>query len=220
MPKTNKLKLVSLCCAWYCFLGHLHAQNNYSLKDTFSHYLKEKPSFYFSLDGRSSFVRNKPATIDGIRFGLNYGGKIRLLLGFYDLRRPIYRDYIYAQATPNEERRTQRSDFFYLGITCDYVLYNTKRWKLALPVKLGYGLGSRIELNESQEIKVNKQLRFVPLEVSLWSTYRITPWLHAGAGLGYRYALFNSVVSGDFSAPIYSYGISLDVEWLYEKYVR
>lgn len=196
------------------------AKGQYNPLDTFRLYLKKEPSLYVSLDGRNSFVRSTPAIIDGVRFGLSYGGKIRLLAGIYDLRFPIYRTYLYKEGTPQQETRVQRSDFFYLSFTCDYVLYNTKRWKLALPVQTGFGWGSRKETGPGNILRLEKDLKFVPFEVSLSATYRILPWFSAGAGLGYRYALFSNTISSDFSAPIYTYGLGVDVEWIWDNWLK
>ncbi|MBI1221085.1 MAG: hypothetical protein GC180_00650 [Bacteroidetes bacterium] len=208
---------------WSVFLFCLLASAStaqYSLRDTFNIYLAKKPTFYISLDGRSSFVRSNPAQIDGFRFGLNYGGKIRMLVGMYHLRNPIYRTYTYGAGTPAQETRVQENRLTYFSFTCDYVLYNRGRWKLALPVQLGYGIGSRIERNSSGAIRMNKDFRFLPFELALSANYRVLPWLNLGAGLGYRYALFSNTISSDFSAPIYWYGMSLDVEWFWDRYLK
>ncbi len=196
------------------------AKAQYNPLDTFRVYLKKKPDLYFSLDWRNSFVRSNPAIIDGFRFGLSYGSKIRLLAGIYDLRYPITRTYQFRQGTPEEETRYQRSDFFYLGLTCDYVLYRTKKWKLALPVQTGFGWGNRTETNTLGEVREDIDTHFVPFEVSFSASYNILPWLYASAGLGYRYALFSNRVSADFSAPIYTYGVGIDVQWIWENYLQ
>lgn len=206
------------CAALMMVMVFSLAKAQYNPVDTFRIYLKKQPDFYVSLDGRNSFVRDKPAVIDGLRFGFSYGGKIRLLAGLYILRDPIYRNYLYAQGTPAEEWRLQRSDFMYLSFTCDYVVYKTNRWKLAVPVQTGFGFGNRLEKNMAGEIRQNRNLQFIPFEVSLSASYRVLPWLSAGAGLGYRYALFSNAISADFSAPIYTYGIGLDPVWFWERY--
>lgn len=202
------------------FLSFFCAKAQYSLSDTFKIYLAKKPTLYVSLDGRNSFVRDNPAIIDGVRFGLNYGGKIRLLAGIYDLRKPIFRTYTYAPATPEEEVRVQKNTFFYFGLTLDYVVYNKNRWKLAIPIQTGFGFGNRQERTLQTELRLDKDLKFVPLEISLQASFRILPWLSAGAGLGYRYAVFSNSVSHDFSAPIYTYGLGLDVEWFWDRYLK
>jgi len=195
-------------------------QAQYNLSDTFRIYLKKKPSLYLSLDGRNSFVRDQPAQIQGVRFGLNYGGKIRILGGIYRLKNTITREYLYAPGTPEEEIRIQANKLTYMGITCDYVLYNRDRWKLAAPVLLGYGFGDRLERDLLGQVKLDKEFRFVPFEVALNANYRVLPWFYLGAGIGYRYALFSNSVSKDFSAPIYTYGMGVDLEWFWDRYLR
>ncbi len=192
----------------------------YNLADTFRHYLKEEPDFYLSLDGRNSFIRDQKALVDGFRFGLSYGGKVRLLTGLYRLRHPIERTYIYAPGTVQQEWRKQVNKFTYWGLSCDYVVYNRGRWKLAVPVQSGLGFGSRVERNALGEVVFNERFRFVPLTASLNASYRILPWFYASAGLGYRYALFSRTVSSDFSAPIYTYGLGIDIEWFWDRYLK
>lgn len=196
------------------------AKAQYNPLDTFRIYLKKEPTNYFSFDGRNSFVRDEPAQIDGMRFGLSYGGKIRMLVGMYRLRHTITREYVYAQGTPAQETRFQENKFMYLSFTCDYVLFNRGRWKLALPVQSGFGFGSRLERNDAGEVRFYKNFKFIPFEVSLNASFRILPWFTAGAGIGYRYALFSNTISADFSAPIYTYGLGLDVEWFWDKYFK
>ncbi len=214
----TKRRGILLAFLFFSAFSLLKAQ--YSLSDTFRFYLKEKPSLYVSLDGRNSFVRDAPAIIDGVRFGLNYGGKIRLLAGIYDLRFPIFRTYTHAPGTPQEEVRVQRNSFYYFGLTLDYVLYNQGRWKLMLPVQTGYGFGSRQERTPFGDLRLDRELTFMPLELSFSASFRILPWLSAGAGLGYRYALFSNNISDDFSAPIYTYGLGIDVEWFWDRYLK
>jgi len=195
-------------------------QAQYSLLDTFRTYLKKEPTFYISFDGRKSFVRDQPAQIDGLRFGLSFGGKVRLLAGFYRLHNTITREYIYAQGTPDEELRHQSNRLVYMGLTCDYVLYNRGRWKLALPVMMGYGFGDRVERNSFGQVRLAKESRFVPFECALNANFRVLPWFYLGGGIGYRYALFSNSVSKDFSAPIYTYGLGIDLEWFWDRYLR
>jgi len=195
-------------------------QAQYSLSDTFRTYLKQEPSLYLSLDGRKSFVRDQAAQIDGLRFGLSYGGKVRLLAGIYRLKNTIKREYVYGPGTPEEEFRIQSNNLTYMGLTCDYVLYNRGRWKLALPVFLGYGFGDRLERNLLGEVRLDKEFRFVPFETALNANFRVLPWFYLGAGIGYRYALFSNSVSKDFSAPIYTYGMGIDIEWFWDRYLH
>lgn len=202
----------------FLFVGSRSFSQEYSLRDTFKIYMAQKPSLYFSFDGRNSFVRDQPAIIDGLRMGLSFGGKIRLLAGMYILRNPIVREYIYAPFTPRMEYRKQTNDFRYVSLTCDYVLYNQNRWKLSLPVQLGYGFGSRVERNVSGTVREQHSFPFVPLEAAFSASFKPLPWFFLSAGLGYRYALFSSKVSYDFSAPIYSYGLGIDVDYFWTRY--
>jgi hypothetical protein len=203
----------------FLFFTVQRSQAQYNLADTFRTYLAMKPRLYASFDGRNSFVRDQPALIDGIRLGLSFGGKVRLLAGLYLLRNNISREYLYAPFTSRQEMRYQVNDFTYMSLTCDYVVYNKGRWKLAVPLQLGYGFGDRVERNQAGDIRMNREFRFVPLEISFGASFKPIPWLYLSAGLGYRYALFSEEVSYDFSAPIYSYGLGVDVEWFWNRYL-
>lgn len=219
MERLNMAKWLRCCfVVLLLFVGKGTFAQNYNLRDTFRIYMAQKPTLYFSFDGRNSFVRDQPAIIDGIRMGLSFGGKIRLLAGLYILRNPIVREYIYAPFTPRAEYRRQVNDFSYVSLTCDYVLYNKDRWKLSLPLQIGYGYGNRIERNPAGLVRNQQSFPFAPLEASFSASFKPLPWFFLSAGLGYRYALFSSKVSYDFSAPIYSYGLGIDVDYFWTRY--
>lgn len=179
--------------------------------DTIKYYVgNKKPSFVVELDGKHSFFREAPVVVDGLRAGADFDDKVRLFIGVYGNRFKVSRTFIENQYTIAERRIQQDLSMTYVSATCEYVVHNSKHWELAVPVQVGYGVGKRTRYNAATSEQL-EQIRpgFVPLEFNFRAMYRITDWLNVSAGLGYRYALFSSIVSDDFSAPNYTYGIGI-----------
>lgn len=191
----------------------LYVQGNaqFQVWDTVKHYVTtKKPTFILELDGRHSFIREAPVIVDGIRAGADFGDKVRLFGGIYWSRHKVSRTFIINRYTPYERNVRQDLSMFYISATGEYVVYNSKHWELDVPVQIGFGSGkrTRYDANTGATIEQGKHA-FVPLEFSFRAIYRITDWLNASAGIGYRYALFSPTVSDDFSAMLYTYGIGI-----------
>jgi len=179
--------------------------------DTIKHYVSTaKPTFALELDGRQSFFREIPVTIDGIRIGADFGNRVRFFIGGYWNSNTVSRTLTINRYTPAERKIKQDLSMFYISATVEYVFYTTKHWELAVPVQLGFGSGKRTRYDATTNNKI-EQIRagFVPLEFGFKAMYKITDWLNISVGLGYRYALFSSTVSDDFSAAYYTYGIGI-----------
>jgi hypothetical protein len=179
--------------------------------DTIKHYVStSKPTFALELDGRQSFFREIPVVVDGIRVGADYGNRVRFFIGGYWSRNAVSRTFNINQYTPSERRIRQDLSMFYVSATAEYVFYTTKHWELAVPIQLGFGQGKRTRFDAVTNTQI-EQLNsgFVPLEFGFKAMYKITDWLNVSAGLGYRYALFSSIVSDDFSAVHYTYGVGI-----------
>lgn len=196
-----------------CIYGlfQMQAKGQFRPWDTVYHYVSTaKPSFQLELDGRKSFFRETPVVIDGFRVGADFKSKVRLFMGAYWNRRPVQRSFIINRYTLAERHITQKISLFYVSATLEYVLHDSKHWELSVPIQLGIGRGRRTRYDyfNGNEIETLRPF-FVPFEFSFKARYRITDWLSVSAGLGYRYALFSSAVSDDFSAPHYTYGIGI-----------
>ena len=79
-----------------------------------------------------------------------------------------------------------------------------------MPVQIGFGSGkrTRYDATTGEQIEQGRHA-FIPFEFSFRAIYRITDWLNVSAGISYRYALFSTTVSDDFSAMHYTYGIGI-----------
>lgn len=187
------------------------ASSQYRLLDSIKYYVTtQRPTLVVGLDGHKSFIREAPVTIDGVRAGLDFGNKVRLYLGAYWSRHKVSRTYIQHIYTPNERVVWQELSMFYVAPTIEYVVYNSEHWELAVPARIGFGKGHRKRYDYATGTLIEEaRPGFVPFEFSFRAMYRITDWLNVSAGLGYRYAMFSSSVSDDFSAPHYTYGVGV-----------
>lgn len=191
----------------------LYVQGNaqFQVWDTVKHYVTtKKPSFVLELDGRHSFIREAPVIVDGIRAGADFGDKVRLFGGVYWSRQKVSRTFIVNRYTPFERNVRQDLSMFYISATGEYVVYKSKHWELDVPVQIGFGSGkrTRYDATTGEQIEQGRHA-FIPFEFSFRAIYRITDWLNVSAGIGYRYALFSTTVSDDFSAVHYTYGIGI-----------
>lgn len=191
----------------------LYVQSNaqFQVWDTVKHYVTTtKPTFVLELDGRHSFIREAPVIVDGIRAGADFGDKVRLFGGIYWSRHKVSRTFIINRYTRYERNVRQDLSMFYISATGEYVVYNSKHWELDVPVQIGFGSGKRTRYDASTGEQIEQgRHAFIPFEFSFRAIYRITDWLNVSAGIGYRYALFSSTVSDDFSAVHYTYGIGI-----------
>lgn len=203
--------LKSVCLFLFLFISFKTKAQLTQHWDTITHYVKNsKPTFALELDGRQSFFREIPVTIDGIRIGANYGNRVKFFIGAYWNRNKVARNFTINRYTLQERKIRQEVRMFYLSATAEYVFYTTKHWELAVPVQLGYGRGIRTRFDAVTNNEIEKiNTGFVPFEFGFKAMYKITDWLNVSAGLGYRYALFSNIVSDEFSAVHYTYGIGL-----------
>lgn len=200
-------------------LAGKHSIAQWQVWDTITHYVTtKKPSFVVELDGRHSFIREAPVIIDGIRAGADFDDKVRLFVGAYWSRRTVSRTFIINRYTPFQDTIRQDLSMFYISATGEYVVHNSKHWELDVPVQVGFGVGKRTRYDANTGAPIEQRRpSFVPLEFSFRAIYRITDWLNVSAGIGYRYALFSRIVSDDFSAVHYTYGIGISPVTILKK---
>lgn len=203
--------ILKLACILSLIISASQSKAQLQHWDTIKHYVKtSKPTFALELDGRQSFFREIPVAIDGIRIGADYGNRVRLFIGAYWNRSKVARTFTINRFTTSERRVRQEVRMFYISATAEYVFYTNKHWELALPVQLGYGRGIRTRFDAATNTQIEKiNSGFVPIEFGFKAMYKITDWLNVSAGLGYRYALFSNIVSNEFSAVHYTYGIGI-----------
>lgn len=209
--KQSHSVFLKLVCTFLLLFSFTTSKAQLRHWDTIKHYVSNhKPTFALELDGRQSFFREIPVVVDGIRIGVDYGNRVRFFIGAYWNRTKVTRNFTINQFTTSERRIRQDVSMFYVSATAEYVFYTTKHWELATPIQLGFGRGTRTRFDANTNAQIEQRRSgFVPLELGFKAMYKITDWLNVSAGLGYRYALFSRIVSDEFSAMYYTYGIGI-----------
>lgn len=185
--------------------------------DSLKYDLSREKSFFISLDGKNSIIRDLPVKMFGIQAGYSFNKRTNLYLGFYFSRnddRLISNPTAAAKGLTKDSNSVwQKFHLAYVNAGCDYYFYNKKKWRLSIPVALGIGKGTNKTYKMYTTIEDHRYV-VVPFEIGFYATYKISWWIWAGAGMGTRVSL----VSPQFNGPFYTYGLSLRFEEIYKRF--
>lgn len=170
--------------------------------------LNKKPNILLGFDNNYSLVSDEPVRVMGIRYGFDYG-KIKLYEGLYFLKEDIVRTK--RAGNQLKDTNTLRTNFSYLSTTIEYVFYENKKWELSVPVKIGFGNGTKKTFLGDSLIHHDTPF-FIPSEMAVIGLYKITPWAGLSAGFGYRISLYNT---NEFDGSFYSFGLKVFLGKLY-----
>lgn len=182
--------------------GGLVAQWSDTIKEVFGGTIYPTASF----DSRSSFISARHAHIWGVKAGLEFASKLQLGLGYNTLDNNLKKKFPYVTPQGVRDTATGYLHLNFMSVYMRYAYYKTKKWKVSImPVQIGFG-NSWYEHSEGLgPIRTGK--RFVIIyEPGISASYKVFPWLGAGADFGYRVMLRdNSAIPENFNAPIYSF---------------
>jgi len=194
---------------------------NADLKDSIQFYLRNsKPELFGGMSSRNTFVGSNTTSVTGLSIGYDYGGKIRLVAGFYWLSKPFVERKTINAFTPLAYAVDESSRFGYLGLTGDYVFYKKGRWTLDVPIRIGFGSAKIKELDITSGSLINKKISFiVPIETGIGALYKITWWVGISGGLGSRIVIGKNN-SQKFSGTYYNLGITIFFGDIYNRIVK
>lgn len=184
------------------FIPGVRAQWHDTIKQVFGGTVYPTASF----DSRNSFVSARRAHIWGVKAGVEFASKLQLGLGYNShddhLEKPI------PYLLPSGERDTATGKLYmnFLSVYMRYAYYKTKKWKISMmPIQVGFG-NSWYEHSEGlAPLKTDREF-IVIYEPAVSASYKIFPWLGAGADFGYRVMLRdNAAIPENFNSPIYSF---------------
>lgn len=183
--------------------------------DSIRYDLKQKRSWFLSLDGKNSVVSDLNFKLFGLQFGYLYNKRTNLFVGFYTNTQPVVR--ISENPTALNGGRDSntvydRYSITYFNAGCEYYFHNSKKWRFSIPVSLGIGLGNN-QLTRNGKILKQKSSTILPLEFGATAYYKIKWWIWAGAGLGQRVAIGDSKYSG----PYFTIGLSIRYGEIYNR---
>ncbi len=178
----------------------------------------EQPVVDVKIDTRNSFIATRLARISGIKVGLDFGGKVRLGLGYNQLMSRIRDKRIVAENGRREEVN-YRYRFWYLSPYMEYTFLEKSPWEASILVLLGAGRSS-FTYDDLNGLEVRTPGDFVFLyEPYMTGQYRVLKYLGLGAGVGYRLAYSKDRFSrNQLNSPIYVFKLKVYVAELYDNF--
>jgi hypothetical protein len=183
------------------------------IRDTIKSSLHQKPSLVAGFDSRYSFIGSGIADMLGAKLGVKFGSRFFLGLSGHQLDQQssqYYKAYTVLGPGNTPETIQAQLQLFYLAPYAKYVFYNSKNWRLSVPVELGIGESNYIyTFNNIQQVYNLHSL--VLLEPFLSCEYNINSWFGISSEFGLRLMLLNNpAVKQNLSSPTFSISLSLD----------
>jgi hypothetical protein len=177
--------------------GMLRAQDSstrwkWNPVDSYHNALMNVPGFRLGFDSRNSLLGGVPVTVNGLRYGLNYG-KMALWTGYYSSR--LFRAI---------DTDTFNLGFNYVSSTIEYYVHQSWRFEVVNSFQLGIGNSWEYRKSGQNFVKYRNGV-IVPVEFGLGGTVRFLRYFGFYAGVGVRVGVFNST---SFTGPYWSYGLT------------
>ncbi len=158
------------------------------------------------VDSRYSIINHHFSTINGLKLGLEWRGRVRTGAAFYFLSSRIPTRLEPPTNAADEADATLR--FYNIALYGEYVFIENPRWELGMNLQGGMG-SVRVEYDLADTARNNPRTRtpsdFIALvEPSMAAQLRVFSWASLGAGAGWRQPLFvDPVVRREISGPIF-----------------
>lgn len=162
-----------------------------------------KRKLVLQIDSRYSIINRKFCTINGVKLGLEWPGRVRTGAAFYFLSSRIP-TRIEPPADANDENPDATLRFYNIALYGEYIIIENPRWELG--ANLQGGLGSlRVQYYDEKKDLAHSPRDFIGLiEPSAAAQMRLFPWVSLGAGAGWRQTLFvPPLVRAEISGPIF-----------------
>ncbi|RYY18256.1 MAG: hypothetical protein EOO36_08630 [Cytophagaceae bacterium] len=171
--------------------------------------VRDKPAPPFShrrlvvqYDSRYSFVNGHFCTINGLKLGMEWRGRVRTGAAVYFLstgiptRQPLPDN---AAAEDDAELR-----FRYFALYSEYVALQNSRWSLSGNMQLGMGTVYVRYLNETGTYDRTPRDFVMMVEPSVAAQMRLFHWASLGAGAGWRQpVLVAYTIRRELSGPVF-----------------
>jgi hypothetical protein len=154
-------------------------------------------------DSRYSFVNGHFCTINGLKLGMEWRGRVRTGAAVYFLSTGIPT----RQPLPDNAADDADADlrFRYLAVYTEYVALQNSRWSLSGNMQLGMGTVYVRYLNDESGTYDHTPRDFVMLvEPSVAAQMRLFRWAALGAGAGWRQpVLVAPTIRRELSGPVF-----------------
>lgn len=200
-----------VCCS--CFFLMLIKAGEAQMVDSIRFYTQRDPSFLVEFDTRHSFISGRPGKIFGLKFGLEHGDRVSYGGGINWLTNtPAHRRELGFGDTTVDGSLS----FWFLSPFFKYTFYESPRWRLSMPVRIGVGRASFTYYDPEQQ-KQQERKRWVfnyePMMTVQWKFWR---YLGLSGGIGYRIIILDRKLIPErfnsspyrFSSPTYALGLN------------
>ena len=171
--------------------------------------VREKPAPPFShrrlvvqYDSRYSFVSGHFCTINGLKLGMEWRGRVRTGAAVYFLSTGIPT----RQPLPDNAADDDDADlrFRYLALYTEYVVLQNSRWSLSGNLQMGLGSVYVRYLNEAGNYDHTPRDLVGVIEPSAAAQMRLFHWASLGAGAGWRQpVLVPRTIRRELSGPVF-----------------
>ena len=161
-----------------------------------------RPRVVAFFDARYSVINGHFCTINGLKLGLEWRSRLRTGAAVYFLSSRIPT----RRARPGGIDDDARADlrFRYLALYGEYVLLETRRWELSVPLQAGLGTAYVEYVSPGGSTQATPHELVGVLEPSVAAQMRIFRWLGVGGGAGWRAPVFvDRAVRRELSGPIF-----------------
>lgn len=154
-------------------------------------------------DSRYSFVNGRLCTINGLKLGMEWRGRVRTGAAVYFLSTGI------PTRLPLPDNAADDADadlrFRYLALYAEGVVLQNSRWSLSANMQMGMGSVYVRYLNDSTGRYDRTPRDFVLLvEPSVAAQMRLFRWAALGAGAGWRQPVFvPTIIRRELSGPVF-----------------
>ncbi len=176
---------------------------------------KVKLSYALNWDGRTSFINKKPVNVWGVNTGIIFGKKRhQMTFGYYWMTYNSFLKLIDFRKDAAKRINLDfytKTDFAFFSFMYWRNLYDTKRFKVSIPLEVGIGSSttSKNLLRDDLRMWKRKDI-FIPAQAGLFFKWKATRYVGLMVQGGYRYALFQQSFDHDYDGPYYSFGFTLE----------
>ncbi|QKG52825.1 hypothetical protein [Hymenobacter sp. BRD67] len=153
-------------------------------------------------DSRYSIINSHFCTINGLKLGLEWRGRVRTGAAVYFLSSgiPTVRELPdNAADAANAQLR-----FRYLALYGEYAILENPRWELSGSLQAGLGSAYVLYQNEDNVSDTTPRDLIGLLEPSVAAQMRLFPWVSLGAGAGWRQPVFvPQPIRRELSGPVF-----------------
>jgi hypothetical protein len=154
-------------------------------------------------DSRYSIINSHFCTINGLKLGMEWRGRVRTGAAVYFLSTGIPTRQPLPYNAANDADAELR--FRYLALYTEYVVLQNTRWSLSGNLQVGLGSGHVRYLNDSSGIYDRTPDSFVGIiEPSAAAQMRLFRWAALGAGAGWRLpVLLAPTIRRELGGPVF-----------------